>query len=589
MRPAVDVVVVLDAAVAGVDASAEGVAAEDHEHRGIAGAQDLLHPGPLLDPQLGLAGQVRAPGRIAVAAAVQRQAVHVAGADVEVAAPLGVGRDLVPQLPRPRQQRRSVGVVVGAVLVVVHDEPDRDALPQGDESGVGQEPLKAVGEELGRAAVAGVVEVAGVAEVALEDHRRRRPGGRLQQPLVALVAHRSDQLVTAGAEQREAVSVPGQRDVVQRGDRLRRARQRPQTHAPADVAIGADPVERGQREAVDDLFRALVEPTAGHRPLEPDAGRVGAPHAHAHVVAAVEARAGDARDQHRRDRAGRLRLSVRGDGVAVHLQPARPQAEGVHGQDAGIPCRGRHRSRYLPVSLGLVGRPRPRPDAAALVADVQHVSRARGRRVGVSGGNGAAAVEGVLRDHQRSAFDGHPHERVGAGRPQQQPRPQAGVRDAELEPLGPVCVHRVQQLHGHRLVGGGGVHAGRHRQHRRSGVDQQRPLERYPARPPSVGPAERAADAKPARRRPRRRRHRVPAAAEQLSGGDACRGGAGQRQQTGPRVAPPGHRSGSLVQRYPGTSSGRGASAPAPAAANTETGPTWARRLSPGSRISRFA
>ena len=302
-------------------------------------------------PSFVLPGTFGLSGRIAVAAAVQRQAVHVAGADVEVAAPLGVGRDLVPQLPRPRQQRRSVGVVVGAVLVVVHDEPDRDALPQGDESRVGQEPLEAVGEELGRAAVAGVVEVAGVAEVALEDHRGRRPCGRLQQPLVALVARRSDQLVTAGAEQREAVSVPGQPDVVQRGDRLRRARQRPQAHAPADVAIGSDLVERGQREPVDDLFGAVVEPAAGHRPFEPDAGRVGAPHAHAHVVAAVQARAGDARDQHRRDRAGRLRPCVRGDGVAVHLQPAWPQAEGVHGQDAGVPGRGRHRPRDLPVRL----------------------------------------------------------------------------------------------------------------------------------------------------------------------------------------------------------------------------------------------
>ncbi len=484
----------LDAAAAGIDASAERVAAEDDEHRGVAGAQDPLHPRPLLDPQLRLAGHVRAPGRIAVAAPVQRQAVHVAGADVEVAAPLGVGRDLVPQLPRPRQQRRSVGVVVRAVLVVVHDEPDRDPLPQGDESRVGQESLEAVGEELGGSTVAGVVEVAGVAEVALEDHRGGRPCGRLHQPLVALVARGADQLVAAGAEQREAVSVPGQPDVVQRGDRLRRARQRSQAHAPADVAIGSDLVERGQREPVDDLFGAVVEPAARHRPLEPDAGRVGAPHAHAHVVGAVQARAGYARDQHRRDRAGRLRPDVRGDGVAVHLQPAWPQAEGVHGEDAGVPGRGRHRPRDLPVRLRGVSPPGPRPDAAALVADVQHVARAHGHRVGVFAGNGAAPVEGVLGYHQPVVLDRHPRERVRAGRPQQQPRPQAGVRDAELEPLGPVRVHRVQELHGHRLVHGGGVHAGGHRQHRRAGVDHQRPLERNPPRPPSVRAAERAAE-----------------------------------------------------------------------------------------------
>ena len=384
--------------------------------------------------------------------------------------------------------------------------------------------------------------------------------------------------------------MPGQRDVVQRGDRLRGTRQRPQTHAPADVAIGSDLVERGQREPVDDLFGAVVEPAAGHRPFEPDARRVGAPHAHAHVVAAVQARAGDARDQHRRDRAGRLRLSVGGDGVAVHLQPARPQAEGVHGEDAGIPGRGRHRSRDLPVGLAPCRPATPSPR--------------RGRPGSGRPARGACPRSpGLCLRWQRYGGRRRRTPRSPAGPPSMVTPTNAwgpvdrssspGRRLASVTPnssrWAPSACTASSSCTGIGWSGGGGVHAGRHRQHRRAGVDHQRPLERYPPRPPSVRAAERAADAKPARRRPRRRRHRVPAAAEQLSGGDPCRGGAGQRQQTGSRVATTGHRSGSLVQRYPGTSSGRGASAPAPAAANTETGPTWARRLSPGSRISRFA
>ena len=157
----------------------------------------------LLAPELRLRGCVRGRHRVGVAAPVERQAVHVADAEVEVAERRRVGVDAVPERPRPRLDGRAVGVVHRPVVVVVHREADRDAAAEAGELGLVQQPPEPVGEVVGRRGVTGVAGVVGIADVALVDERRGGGRSGLEQAVIPRVLGCAGELGAARREQHE--------------------------------------------------------------------------------------------------------------------------------------------------------------------------------------------------------------------------------------------------------------------------------------------------------------------------------------------------------------------------------------------------